>query len=339
MAAAGGVGAVETPTAALRRLGAAGCTGALEFAAQAPAEPCGWVYLVDGEVAYAEATTVPGVDVRLVRAGLVPAPRWRSLARDLDTGRAGWDDLVDLTRSAAVPDGELERIVRSATADATVALLGDEARARCRFRTGRRRWAGRRGCTAVGDLLDEAAAGLRLLASSPVGPDDPVELRPAGDGGVTLAPPQLAILAALAGDPTPRQAAWRSGLAVLDAVAALSDLAEQGACEVVAHRHRTDVGVATDADATTRRPTRAPAPGPPAPRPARTTPARAPAPTPAMTSATATAPAPTADPPAPAPLPRRRPVPSVRPRPGHEPGVAATDAQVLRRLIEALHRR
>lgn len=247
----------ETAIVALRRLGVERCTGALEISSPAPAAtagpdeptgPSGRIYLVDGDVAYAEAAAVPGVDMRLVRAGLVPELRWWSLARVLDARRADWDALVDVTRAAAVPDAELERIVRSATADAAVSLLAATGPARCRFHAGAGRWAGRTRRTAVDDLLDEAVAGLRMLAASRVGPDDSVALAPAGDDGVVLAPQLSAVLVGLTDGRTPREAAWQSGLAVLDTVAALSDLADQGACAVVTRRPRPNAGAAPPAE-------------------------------------------------------------------------------------------
>jgi hypothetical protein len=293
----------EAAVAALRRLGSERSTGALEVFGPArlpdrfraplgpdgqagPAGPRGRIHLVGGAVAYAEALAVPGVDVRLVRAG-------------------------------PVSDAELERIVRSATIDATVSLLGDAEGARWLFRAGPTfgRWAGR---LAVEVVLDEAVAGFGLLAEAPVGPDDTIALAAAGSDGVVLGPALMAVLVGVADGRTPRQAAWQSGLSVLEAVGALSDLADQGGCAVVTPGPR---------------PTPAAPPSPPA------------APSVAVAVTVTEEPAEAAEAePAPsrhpdlAPLPCRPRPQTVRPRAGHEPVVALTDTRILNRLIEGLRR-
>jgi len=347
------------PVAALRRLGAERRTGVLEIFGPArlptaggprdrageprdprdprgPEEqanssgPRGRIHFVEGAVAYAEATAVPGIDVRLMRSELVPASRWRALAQALGSGRDGGDAPVDLP-GAALPDAELERIVRSATTDAAVALLGGTSGASWRFRPSLGRWtgwAGRAGPTAVDHLLDAAAAGLRMLAAAPVGPDDAVALRPTGGDGVVVTPPLMAVLVDLAEGQTPRQAAWQSGQAVLDAVTTLSDLADQGACAVVTRRPRPVDG-ATDLH-------RVPGPRLPSPPEAPGRPADD-----HMEAGSAPPRSAGATPPAPrdlAPLPRRVRQTTVRPRSGHEPVVGTTDAGTLTRLIEGLRR-
>jgi hypothetical protein len=118
----------------------------------------------------------------------------------------------------------------------------------------------------------------------------------------------MSVLAGLARGRTPRQAAWHSGAAVLDAVATVSDLVGQGACAVVTRRPRPCA--------------------PPRPQPADPALRRA-------LVAQATAPAPATGQP---PLIRRRPQ-RISPRPAPEPAVAATDPAVLTRLIEAVRSR
>jgi hypothetical protein len=306
-------GTTETAVAALRRLGSEHKTGVLEISGPLPGDaapgetlgpptepvgPRGWIYFVDGAVAYAEAPAVPGVDVRLVRCDLRPGQR-PVPAQPLNTGQRDWHDLVELTRAAALSDADLELIVRSATADAVVSVLGRAHGARCRFRPGLERWPGRCPHVAVDELLDEAVAGLEMIAASRVGPDDTVALGPAGSEGVVLAPSSMSVLIGLARGRTPRQAAWHSGAAVLDAVATLSDLVGQGACAVV---------------------TRRPRPCAPPPLPAEPVSSWA---------------RPTPDQP---PLVRRRPQ-RLGVRPAPEPAIATTDAAVLTRLIEAVRSR
>jgi len=348
--ASGCAGTARTAIAALRRLGVDRSTGAFEISRPAQGgvgAPAGRVYLVNGGVVYAESTAVPGVDVRLARTGRTPPARWRSLARALSADRPEGDALVEVTH-AAVSDAELDRIVRSATADAVVSLLRETGGVLYRFSPGLGRWSARARRTAVDDLLDEVAGGLRMLAASRIGPDDTISLAPARDDGVLLGRPLLAVLVGVTDGGTPRQAAWQSGTAVLDAVATLSDLFGQGA----AHLHTAPEPPAPEPP----RPAAPPGPpsetSPPSPAKPPAGPPRAPG-EPGATGAPGQAgqeaaslpgrlqpesqPVPSA-PQDHAPLPCRRRPQTVRPRSGHEPVVTTTDASILTRLIEGLRR-
>lgn len=124
------------------------------------------------------------------------------------------------------------------------------------------------------------------MSRSTTGPDDPVALAPvAHDDGVVVPPGSAALLADFADGQSPRQAAWQSGVAVLDAVGSLADLFDQGACRIVARAL----------------PPPPPPPGPP--------PARPPGPTPGPPSLPAPTPREDLD-----PLPQReaQPVPRRR---------------------------
>lgn len=106
---------------------AAGVSGALRVLDA----PGGAVYLVDGQVGYAECPVVSGVDRQLTASGRLPAEVWRAA---LAAGRTGHRVGEELVGSGLLTHAELEVVVLLALYDAAYFLF--DAASEVRFEPG-----------------------------------------------------------------------------------------------------------------------------------------------------------------------------------------------------------
>ncbi len=148
----------EPLRAALIRLAVAGATGALRVTGS----PGGTLWLVDGDIGYAETPVMPGVGDRLVATGRLSAPVWEAALRAAEpAGRVG-RYLVD---GGHLVSGELVSRVLAAVYDTAYLLLADDT-AVTRFHPDLRHWLGPVASVDLVTLDAETARRRRLLGDT-----------------------------------------------------------------------------------------------------------------------------------------------------------------------------
>jgi hypothetical protein len=187
---------LDNPAAdVLRVLAVSRSTGALEIRGA----PAGTIFLLDGDVTFAEAPGSPAV------------PEPGSLA-----GQA------------------FDAAVRDAVVESGLILLTAPARERPLFRPGRQYWTGHSFRLGVDAVLSEVERRAARLADLGVEPDAGIRLRGLRRGRpVVLTAEQWGLVAALDDVETTRSLAWRSGTSLTAAVRAVASLLRAGVCQAV----------------------------------------------------------------------------------------------------------
>lgn len=210
-------------------------TGALVVGGQ----PGGTVYLIEGQIAYAESPAAPGVGELLTASGRLAARTWQA-ALDAGTSHAQVGQL--LLQQGHLTQGELELCVLGATYDAAYFALSP-ASAPVDFLDGATHWLGQVVRVDPGAITREARRRARLLdeifpypqidtaAVIPV-PRPPVER-------ITLTAPQWELLVQADGQRTPADLAQLLGRAGYATIQELRRLAALGLIERPEVRERT----------------------------------------------------------------------------------------------------
>ena len=210
-------------------------TGALVVGGQ----PGGTVYLIEGQVSYAESAAAPGVGELLTASGRLAARTWQA-ALDAGTSRAQVGQL--LLDQGHLTQGELELCVLGATYDAAYFALSP-ASAPVDFLDGAAHWLGQVVRVDPGAVTREARRRARLLdeifpypqidtaAVIPV-PRPPIER-------ITLTAAQWELLVQADGQRTPADLAQLLGRAGYATIQELRRLAALGLIERPEVRERT----------------------------------------------------------------------------------------------------
>ncbi len=170
----------EPLRSALDRLAAAGATGALRV----DGTPGGTIWLVDGEIRYADTPVLPGAGERLTAAGRVSGRAWD---RAYQSAKIDGQVAPTLADGGHLAHGELAAPVLATVYEAAHLLLND-AGAPARFHAGLRHWLGDVTGVTLADLDAEIARRQRLLGDAPAPP------QPAGEAPAPAAGPVVPVV-------------------------------------------------------------------------------------------------------------------------------------------------
>jgi hypothetical protein len=202
--------------------------------------PGGTVYLLDGQVAYAESVAAPGVGELLTASGRLAARTWQA-ALDAGTSRARVGQI--LLEQGHLTRGELELCVLGATYDAAYFALSPAA-APVDFLAGAAHWLGRVVLVEPAAVTREARRRTRLLdAIYPYPQLDTAPVRPVPRPPVqrvTLTAAQWELLVHADGRRTPADLAQLLGRAGYATIQELRRLAALGLIERPEVRERED---------------------------------------------------------------------------------------------------
>ena len=211
-------------------------TGALVVGGQ----PGGTVYLIEGQVTYAESVAAPGVGELLTASGRLAARTWQA-ALDAGTSRARVGQI--LLEQGHLTQGELELCVLGATYDAAYFALSPVS-APVDFLDGAAHWLGQVVLVDPGAVTREARRRTRLLdeiyphPQLDTAPVSPVPRPPAER--VTITAAQWELLVHADGQRTPADLALLLGRAGYATIQELRRLAALGLIERPAVRERDE---------------------------------------------------------------------------------------------------
>ena len=201
-------------------------------------EPGGTIHFSGGGVAAVETPGAPGPEVILLRSGRIPEPDWAAAFTAAATG--GVPLGRELIARGLIGAGELEAVLRIATADAMFVLSGGQvagchaepAAADCQLALAPP--------AEVGWLLAEASRRMRVLASMPgLVEHDRDRMAPAPGAvqpGAVLGEGWDEILALANGRRTPRDMAFALGRGVYATTLQLVHMYGAGLLVTVSHR-------------------------------------------------------------------------------------------------------
>jgi len=212
----------------LEALAARRASGILEI----DGDPSGTVYFDQGQITCARASWIPDIGARLL--GVLQSP---ADSLDLLTGADEPDRDIGtfLIQRNYLTIAELATILRSVVVDTMIALTGladaDAFVTDIRFAPAGAHWAAAFSCLDVASVLAETRIRADRMARYRLGRTTPVRLQDLGRPGAVLNRPQWALACAIDGAASAQDLAWRSGLALYEAIENLGTLIAAGLCQ------------------------------------------------------------------------------------------------------------
>jgi hypothetical protein len=295
----------------IKDLVARGASGVLEVTGS----PAGAIYFDGGQIAFARASWVPGLAVRLRAIGpALPGPGAVPAGGDADDAAVAGYAVRDGHLTAA----GLHELIRSIVVDAflvlTIPLVADSSVAAIRFTSTRTYWTESFPRLGLDEVRSEAVRQAKRMAQHGLSPATAIALRELRAPAVVLSREQWSVLSQIGEYSTAREIAARRGASLSDTLDCLGGLTRAGLCTPVRVPGR--VAQAPRAQYPPTVPALRPAPVPPPPM---AHPGPAPQPPP---PGRVPYPAPVPEP-ARGPYPAPVPEPALGPDHGTPPGMAA----------------
>lgn len=212
----------------LEALAARRASGILEI----DGDPSGTVYFDQGHITCARASWIPDIGARLL--GVLQSP---AESLDLLTGADEPDRDIGtfLVQRNYLTIAELATILRSVVVDTMIALTGladaDAFVTDIRFAPAGAHWAAAFSCLDVASVLAETRIRADRMARYRLGRTTPVRLHDLGRPGAVLNRSQWALVCAIDGAASAQDLAWRSGMALYEAIENLGTLIAAGLCQ------------------------------------------------------------------------------------------------------------
>jgi hypothetical protein len=207
-------------------------SGALHVAGDAT----GIIYLDRGYIGFAESSRVPDIGSRLVGSRRLTASRWARFLEEEPSPEQFGDLLV---QQDLIARDDLRAVLRSAIVDALVDLTlpgaGEPITVSTWFAPRERHWAGSVSGLDIESVLAQVVArGDVLPARRDIPPGTRPRLSDLRRPSAIVTGDQWMVACKVDGDTTVRDLAWRHGLALLDTLVCVSELAKAGLCTLTA---------------------------------------------------------------------------------------------------------